>query len=192
MASLMLSSLNFNNQASINEPSMIIELCKKMLAMGVKPELEAFDSGMINYAKHLIKKGLITPPHYLNLILGNIACAQADLLHAGLMVHDLPKDSFISIGDAGAVVTNDKGLNEKVRQLRNYGASKKDVFVDIGRNSRMDEIQAAILGIKLKYLDSDNEKRRVAANYYISYIKNPQVTLPKMPAEKSRTFGISL
>ena len=101
MASLTLSSINFNKQASINEPSMIINLCKKMLAMGIKPELEAFDSGMINYAKYLIKKGLITPPYYFNLILGNIACAQADLLHAGLMVHDLPKYSVISMGGVG-------------------------------------------------------------------------------------------
>ena len=95
-----------------------------------------------------------------------------------------PSKNFSAIGDAGAVVTNDKGLNEKVRRLRNYGASEKDVFVDIGRNSRMDEIQAAVLGIKLKYLNSDNEKRRFAANYYINHINNPQIKLPKMPAEK--------
>jgi len=101
MASLTLSSLNFNKQASINEPSMIIKLCEKMLERGIKPELEAFDSGMINYAKYLIQKELITPPYYFNLILGNIACAQADLLHAGLMVHDLPEGSIIAMGGVG-------------------------------------------------------------------------------------------
>lgn len=101
MASLTLSSLNFNKQASVNDPMMIKRLCEKMLIMGIKPEMEAFDTGMINYAKYLIKKNLITPPYYFNLILGNIACAQADLLHAGLMVHDLPEKSIISMGGVG-------------------------------------------------------------------------------------------
>ena len=69
MASLTLSSLNFNKQVSINEPSMIMALAQEMKKMGIKPELEAFDAGMINYAKYLIKKGILTPPYYVNLIL---------------------------------------------------------------------------------------------------------------------------
>lgn len=101
MASLTLSSLNFNAQASVNEPSMITDLAAMMRERGIKPELEAFDAGMINYARYLIRKGLLTPPYYFNLILGNIACAQADLLHAGLMVRDLPEESTFSMGGVG-------------------------------------------------------------------------------------------
>jgi len=97
MASLTLSSLNFNKQASVNEPAMIMALAKIMLERGIKPELEAFDSGMINYAKYLITKGLITPPYYFNLIFGNIACAQATLLSSGLLVSELPPDAFFRI-----------------------------------------------------------------------------------------------
>jgi len=101
MGSLTLSSLNFNKQASINTPEMIQALAAKMLERGILPELEAFDSGMINYARYLENKGLITAPHYFNLIVGNIACAQADLLHVGVMVRDLPSNSMWSIGAIG-------------------------------------------------------------------------------------------
>ena len=83
--SLTLSSMNFNQQASVNTPEMIQSLAGKMLDCGIKPELEAFDPGMINYAKYLIKKGLVKPPYYFNIMLGNIASTQADLLSLGLM-----------------------------------------------------------------------------------------------------------
>ena len=99
--SLTLSSLNFNKQASMNTPQMIQDLAKKMLDNGIKPELEAFDLGMINYAHYLIKKGLVKPPYYFNLILGNIACAQANLLSLGLMEKELPQDSIWAVGGIG-------------------------------------------------------------------------------------------
>lgn len=101
LASLTLSSLNFNRTASINEPSMILTLAKQMQEHGIKPELEAFDAGMINYAKYLIRKSIITPPYFFSLILGNIACAQADLLHAGVMINDLPEESIAVMGGIG-------------------------------------------------------------------------------------------
>lgn len=101
MASLTLSSLNFNSQASINDPNMIFRLAQKMLDNNIKPELEVFDSGMVNYAKYLIKKGILKPPYYFNLILGNISCAQADLLHTGLLINELPEQAVFSIGGVG-------------------------------------------------------------------------------------------
>jgi uncharacterized protein (DUF849 family) len=101
MGSLTLSSLNFNKIASINSPDMIQDLAAKMKNLGIVPELEAFDTGMINYAKYLIKKELLTPPYYFNLLLGNIACAQADILHAGLMIRDLPENSIWSLAGIG-------------------------------------------------------------------------------------------
>jgi len=100
-ASLTLSSLNFNKQASINSPQMIQDLACKMQENNIRPELEAFDIGMINYAKYLIKKGFMSPPYYFNLILGNIACAQADMLNLGLMIKDLPAGAIWSVGGVG-------------------------------------------------------------------------------------------
>ena len=99
--SLTLSSLNFNRQASINTPQMIQDLAKKMRDNNIKPEMEAFDLGMINYSKYLIQKGLIKPPCYFNLILGNIACAQANLLSLGLMIKELPEHAIWSVGGVG-------------------------------------------------------------------------------------------
>jgi 3-keto-5-aminohexanoate cleavage enzyme len=101
MGSLTLSSVNFNKQASVNTPDIIQALAHELKNRSVLAELEAFDSGMINYAKYLEGKRLLEPPHYFNLILGNIACAQADLLHAGVMLRDLPPDSFWSLGGVG-------------------------------------------------------------------------------------------
>ena len=101
MASLTLSSLNFNRVASVNSPDMIQKLANEMKSRGILAELEAFDAGMINYGKYLERKGILEPPHYFNLLLGNIACAQADLLHTGIMIHDLPDNSFWSLAGIG-------------------------------------------------------------------------------------------
>lgn len=101
MGSLTLSSVNFNKQASVNEPTMIQALALRMKERGIIPELEAFDIGMINYARYLEKKDLISPPYYFNLLLGNISCAQADLLHAGIMIRDLPERSLWSLAGIG-------------------------------------------------------------------------------------------
>ncbi len=101
MGSLTLSSLNFNQTASLNAPSMVQDLARVMKEKGIVPELEAFDVGMINYAKYLEKKGLLSPPFYFNLLLGNIACAQATLLHAGMMVNELPEGAFWSLAGIG-------------------------------------------------------------------------------------------
>ena len=101
MGSLTLSSLNFNNIASTNSPDMIQDLASIMKEKDILPELEAFDVGMINYAKYLEKKNLIKPPFYFNLLLGNIACAQSNLLHAGLMIQDLPENALWSLAGIG-------------------------------------------------------------------------------------------
>lgn len=103
MASLTLSSLNFNKVASLNSPDMIQALASKMKENGIRPELEAFDIGMINYAKYLWRKGFIEPPFYINLILGNIACAQANILNLGLMLSELRdlEDVYWSVGGVG-------------------------------------------------------------------------------------------
>ena len=101
MGSLTLSSLNFNKTASMNAPDMIKDLALIMKEKGIVPELEAFDIGMINYAKYLERKQLIQAPYYFNLLFGNIACSQANLLHAGVMINDLPENSFWSLAGIG-------------------------------------------------------------------------------------------
>ena len=101
LGSLTLSSVNFNRITSVSSPDMIQALAREMKRRGVLAELEAFDVGMINYAKYLERKGLLEPPHYFNLVLGNIACAQADLLHAGIMIRDLPPRSYWSLAGVG-------------------------------------------------------------------------------------------
>lgn len=102
LASLTLGSLNFSNQASINGPRIIHQLASEMKRQNIRPELEVFDPGMINYAKYLIKKGILTPPYYFNIILGNIASAQADMVSLGLMLRELPADSYWSVGGVGS------------------------------------------------------------------------------------------
>lgn len=101
MGSLTLSSLNFNRQASVNSPDMIMKLAGEMQRRGVLPELEVFDAGMVNYAHYLLRKGLIESPNYVNIIVGNIASAQADLLHVGVIVNDLPENTIWSLGGVG-------------------------------------------------------------------------------------------
>jgi len=101
MASLTLSSLNFTKQPSVNSPEMIGLLAKKMKEYGVKPELEIFDIGMINYGDYLIKKGIIAAPLYYNIILGNISGLQIDFSHIGTAVNSLPNGSIWSLGGIG-------------------------------------------------------------------------------------------
>ncbi len=90
-----------------------------------------------------------------------------------------PGKNLGALGDGGAVTTNDKALAVTVRALANYGSQKKYVFKYCGRNSRLDEIQAAVLDVKLKYLDGDNAKRQQIAKYYYDNINNQKIVLPK-------------
>ena len=89
-----------------------------------------------------------------------------------------PGKNLGAFGDAGAVTTNDEKLSHMVRVLGNYGSSVKYQFDYKGFNSRLDEIQAAILGVKLKYIDEDNNRRKEVARYYLENIKHDEITLP--------------
>ena len=90
-----------------------------------------------------------------------------------------PGKNLGALGDAGAVTTNDEELAKAIRALANYGSQRKYVFKYTGRNSRLDEIQAAILDVKLKYLDEDIAKRQEVAAYYYDHISNPLIELPE-------------
>ena len=97
-----------------------------------------------------------------------------------------PGKNLGALGDAGAVTTNDEELAKAIRALANYGSQRKYVFKYTGRNSRLDEIQAAILDVKLRHLDEDVALRQQVADYYYDHISNPLITLPKrLPHEEN-------
>lgn len=96
-----------------------------------------------------------------------------------------PGKNLGAIGDAGAITTNDKELATIIRAIANYGSNKKYVNDYQGLNSRMDEIQAAVLRIKLKRLDEDNQKRQEIAQYYIENITNSEIILPRIDSNKN-------
>ncbi len=136
------------------------------------------------------KIGMICKKHHLKLIEDN---AQAHGCFAPMdngqwrrtgSLGDAAAHSFYpgknlgALGDAGAVTTNDKELAQIIEELGNYGSSKKYVFDYQGRNSRLDEIQAVMLDVKLRHLDEDNQRRQAVADYYINNVKHPEILLP--------------
>lgn len=101
-----------------------------------------------------------------------------------------PGKNLGALGDAGAVTTNDSELAKVIRAVANYGSAKKYVFKYTGRNSRLDEIQAAVLDVKLRHLDDDNERRKQIAEMYINGITNPAVITPKVADRDAHVFHI--
>ena len=101
-----------------------------------------------------------------------------------------PGKNLGALGDAGAVTTNDPELAAAIRALANYGSQKKYVFKYTGRNSRLDEIQAAILDVKLKYLDEDIKKRQEVAAYYYGHINNPLIELPTRLSDENNVYHL--
>ncbi|HUH27407.1 DegT/DnrJ/EryC1/StrS family aminotransferase [Gelidibacter sp.] len=101
-----------------------------------------------------------------------------------------PTKNLGALGDAGAITTNNSNLADTVKLMRNYGSSKKNVNDIVGVNSRLDELQAAFLNIKLKHLDEDNSKRRSIAKRYLREIKNKKLTLPFYSGEHDHVFHV--
>lgn len=101
-----------------------------------------------------------------------------------------PGKNLGALGDGGAMTTNDDELAATVRALANYGSSRKYVFKYQGRNSRLDELQAAVLRVKLRYLDHDNERRRQIARRYEQGISNPLITLPARTADAENVYHL--
>lgn len=101
-----------------------------------------------------------------------------------------PGKNLGALGDGGAMVTNDEKLAKAVRALANYGSQKKYVFKYAGRNSRLDEVQAAVLDVKLKYLVEDNAHRKEVAHYYYEHINNPLITLPDLLPDEQNAYHL--
>lgn len=96
-----------------------------------------------------------------------------------------PGKNLGAIGDAGAITTNDDDLAKTIRAIANYGSEQKYVNIYQGLNSRLDEIQAAVLNVKLKYLDTENQLRKEIAQFFIENIKHNTIILPQLPADKN-------
>ena len=101
MASLTIGSMNFPTQPSINSPDTICALAERILAVGAVPELEVFEAGFISYASYLIKKSVLRPPFYFNIILGSLGAAPLDLVGLGHMVSMLPAGATWAVGGLG-------------------------------------------------------------------------------------------
>ena len=144
------------------------------------------------------KIGEICSKHGLLLVEDNAqahGCRTADGRRTG-SIGDAAGHSFYpgknlgALGDGGAVTTNNQQLAETVRTLANYGSSRKYVFKYAGRNSRLDELQAAVLRVKLAHLDDDNSHRSKVAQRYIDNIKNPLICLPETMYEGGNVFHL--
>lgn len=101
-----------------------------------------------------------------------------------------PGKNLGAFGDAGAVTTDDKELADCIRALANYGSQKKYVFKYKGKNSRLDEIHAAVLNVKLRHLEEDNRHRQEIARYYYDNIKNPLIKLPVRLSDENNVYHI--
>lgn len=101
-----------------------------------------------------------------------------------------PGKNLGALGDGGAVTTNDPELAAAVRALANYGSQKKYVFKYAGRNSRLDEIQAAVLDVKLKYLVQDNQHRKEVAHYYYEHLHHPLISLPDLLPDEQNAYHL--
>lgn len=101
-----------------------------------------------------------------------------------------PGKNLGALGDGGAVTTNDSELASIIRALANYGSQKKYVFKYAGRNSRLDELQAAVLDVKLKYLSEDNAHRKEVAHYYYEHINNPLISLPDLLPDEQNVYHL--
>ena len=101
-----------------------------------------------------------------------------------------PGKNLGAFGDAGAVTTDDKELADCIRALANYGSQKKYVFKYKGKNSRLDEIHAAVLDVKLRHLDEDNKHRQEIAKYYYENINNPLIKLPARLEDINNVYHI--
>ena len=119
---------------------------------------------------------------YKGIRVGNLGNASAFSFYPG--------KNLGALGDAGAITTNDVQLFEKIRALANYGSECKYQHIYKGVNSRLDEMQAAILDVKLTYLDEENERRREISKYYQENINNPLLILPRSYAKESHVWHV--
>jgi uncharacterized protein (DUF849 family) len=152
LASLTLGSMNFPNQASINDPAMIESLAKAMGEHGVIPEWEAFDIGMIDYAHHLIKKGILYKPYYCNIFLGSLGTINATPFNLAAMVRALPENTIWSATGIGRyqfyvnsmAITMGGHVRVGLEDCLYYDSEKKHLATNAGLVERIVKVARAI------------------------------------------------
>ncbi len=169
-------------EPDINTYNIDVDLLEKHITKKTKAILTVHLYGRISYSEKMKK---ISRKYNLKIIED---CAQAHgAVYKGIKTGNLgdaagfsfyPSENVGGLGDGGAVTTNDKKLAQIIRAIRNYGSFKKYFNQYKGANSRLDELQAAVLLVKLKYLDRENKKRREIAELYLEKINNRKLILP--------------
>ena len=153
---------------------------------------------------HLYGRNAYTPAiaalceqHHLLLVEDNAQAhgCQCGELRTGALGHAsghsfYPGKNLGALGDGGAVTTNDKALADTIRALANYGSQAKYVFKYAGRNSRLDEIQAAVLQVKLRHLEEDNAHRQAIAAYYYEHLNHPCLRLPRRLPDAENVYHL--
>ncbi len=134
--------------------------------------------------------GALYTPHPTPLPQGARECFRTGNLGDASGFSFYPGKNLGCMGDGGCVTTNDDELAAKIRAIANYGSDRKYHHIYKGVNSRLDEIQAAIMDVKLPHLDSDNARRREISKYYRENIKNPNIILPKVYDENAHVWHI--
>lgn len=150
MGSLTLSSLNFHSQASTNSPEMIQQLALKMLEQGVHPEWEVFDLGMLHYGHYLVRKNILKPPFYVNILVGNVAGMQANLAELGVVLAQLPPDAVWALGGIGQqqltanalAIATGGGVRIGLEDNLYYDAERKIQATNISLLKRIHELAA--------------------------------------------------
>ena len=181
-------------EPDIQTYNLDISLIEKAITPKTKAIMVVHLYGRVCWSEQL---EMIAKKHNLKIIEDNAQAAGVVYRHCGLdpqspakrtgNLGDAAGHSFYpgknlgALGDSGAVTTNDDELAKTIRALANYGSQEKYVNKYQGLNSRMDEMQAAFLSVKLKYLDTENEIRRKIADYYLEHIKNEKIILPLLP-----------
>jgi len=198
IASILAITENRLKPILVEPDEVTFNLCPKKTAEAITPNTKAI------VAVHLY--GLISPMHEIMklanendlLVLEDAAQAHGAAVggrKAGSWGHAAgfsfyPGKNLGALGDAGAVTTSDEKLARAIRALGNYGSHKKYENLYQGVNSRLDEIQAAMLRVKLRYLDTEIEHRRNIAEYYLEHIKNSEVQLPAVKARESHVWHL--
>ncbi|MBT2621806.1 DegT/DnrJ/EryC1/StrS family aminotransferase [Chryseobacterium sp. ISL-6] len=175
-------------EPEINTYNIDISKIEEKLTSKTKAILIVHLQGRIVFSEELRK---IAQDHKLKIVEDNAQAIGAEWNNiksgnlgdaAGFSFY--PGKNLGALGDAGAVTTNDKDLFETIRALGNYGSNQKYVNIYKGLNSRLDEIQAGVLDIKLKYIEEENNARRLIAKKFIEEITNPKIILPENPEDE--------
>lgn len=148
LASLTMGSMNFITGPSINSPETIQEIARRIYKAGAIPELEVFDTGFVHYAGYLIKKGILKPPYYFNIIAGSLGTAPFDLIGLGHMINMLPEGATWAIGGLGRYQ-----LDANVTAIASGGhvrvGLEDNIYFDRERSKLADNIQMASRIIKI-------------------------------------------